>query len=1147
MRDSSLGRPSLDGLRAGPSALVEREGQLASLSRGLTRAREGRRGMLLVTGAAGLGKTSLLEAFLLPLLSDPEVWIARGECVEHYGAGEPYLPVLDALGRLGRLMGPDITSVLERHAPQWLLQLPGLTDAATQARLEARLCRAAPERMLRELAEALEVLSARHTLVFSFEDLHWCDPSTCSLLMFLARRREPSKLLIVATLRPDEAPEHVKNLARELSAHGWAKELSVPPLSAQGVRSYLEARLSPGAPDERLVARLHERTGGNALFLAQSLDTLLADGALLLHDAHWVLRDDTERHDPLPKSIEGLALKRIEALPPALRTLIEVASVAGTEFTAAELTGALNASLDEVESRCAEIMRDAGMLEDLGVEEWPDGTISARYRFAHALLHEAIYNGLEQARRVRLHRQIGERLALAWQGRSSEIAPVLRRHFEAGRDFKRALVHAEEAAQVAIARHAAHETVEHLTAALTLLEAAGHDPAHELSLRSLLGSALISARGWTAPEVLENYTRAHSLCRSLADTSRLAPILRGLLAYHQVQGELSLARGYADALIELSADQPGVATVQAHTGQLGILIAQGEYVRVLHHACEALAHYAPEDHEVHVRLFGALDPAVSALSWAGIALWALGFPDAGARMCEYSMAWSDRVEHPFSAAFSRYILAILGQRSGEETSLPLLEKAVELSERAGYPFLITLTRATWVGARIPPEQAAAHLDELRALVHAHEASGVRFALPGMLAQLARAQQATGGLDEAASTLERASRVAAHTGQTAELPALYLQAAQLTLQRDPAATREAARWLTEAARIARTQQALSFELQATLALFELDLARSRDTAALPRRAKLMQLFETFDEGFESPDLLRASRLLRALPRLGPSPRRGLVANALEDLERRAQALLGEQPQSAPASSTLKPAAPGPEPEPAPAEATHGSVAAQVAWLAHAEHFQVELSDVRSEVAHTMVREGEYWTLRYDGRICRVKDARGMGYLAQLIAVPHQEVHVLDLSMEPAPEAVAPEHAREVSRALGRMAGVAPLDAKARAAYEARSRELLSELEEARRHQDLGRLERLEHEREMLEQELTRAFGLGGRARASGAPAERARINVTRAIKSAIRKIAEHHPELGHHLSVTIRTGTFCVYSPDPSRPVAWHVTTGANVA
>ena len=181
-------------------------------------------------------------------------------------------------------------------------------------------------------------------------------------------------------------------------------------------------------------------------------------------------------------------------------------------------------------------------------------------------------------------------------------------------------------------------------------------------------------------------------------------------------------------------------------------------------------------------------------------------------------------------------------------------------------------------------------------------------------------------------------------------------------------------------------------------------------------------------------------------------------------------------------------------------------------------------------------GDYWSVVFDGRAASVRDSRGLRYLSRLLAEPGREFHVLDLvALERAPE--------NGERALPfRADGDAGelLDARAKAAYRRRLAEIDDDLAEAQALGDTARATQAEVEREVLVRELSRAVGLGGRNRRAGSASERARSAVTRAMRHALGRIRKHHTALGEHLDRTIRTGTYCVYLPDPRVPVVWKV-------
>ena len=186
-----------------------------------------------------------------------------------------------------------------------------------------------------------------------------------------------------------------------------------------------------------------------------------------------------------------------------------------------------------------------------------------------------------------------------------------------------------------------------------------------------------------------------------------------------------------------------------------------------------------------------------------------------------------------------------------------------------------------------------------------------------------------------------------------------------------------------------------------------------------------------------------------------------------------------------------------------------------------------------------REGDYWSVSFEGHTVHMRDLKGMRYLARLLADPGREYHVLDLvAAETGSDAQgASSHAAGLPRSALGDAGES-LDAHAKDAYRRRLAEIEDDIEQARAIGDAERAAQADAERDFLVRELARAFGLGGRDRRAASASERARAAVTRAVRQAMTRIAEHHPQLGQHLSRTIRTGTYCAYVPDPRAPAGW---------
>lgn len=182
------------------------------------------------------------------------------------------------------------------------------------------------------------------------------------------------------------------------------------------------------------------------------------------------------------------------------------------------------------------------------------------------------------------------------------------------------------------------------------------------------------------------------------------------------------------------------------------------------------------------------------------------------------------------------------------------------------------------------------------------------------------------------------------------------------------------------------------------------------------------------------------------------------------------------------------------------------------------------------------EGEYWSIAYVGGTFRLHDAKGLGYIHRLLGAPGLELHVLDLVVGPS----VPETAGREDLPSHTPVREPVLDRQAREAYRRRLEDLRDEIEEADANGDPERASRARDELNFIADELHRQIRGDGSSRTVPDAAERARVNVSRAIRASIAKIAEQDPSLGHHLDRDIRTGTYCSYVPDPASAPTWRL-------
>lgn len=448
---------------------VGRETQLERLRELWRAAQGGRRQIVFVTGEAGLGKTTFVEMFL-ETMTRVEHRVLWGQCIEHYGLGEAFLPLLEALSREGK----GLKAALSAYAPTWLAQLPRLLSAEEREQVQRQVLGATRERMLREGCELLEALSADVPLVLVLEDMHWGDYATLDLLAALGRRREKAALLVIVSYRASDLAlrDHpLQQVRQELLARRLCADLPIDAFSREELRAYLDRRFPNASFPEEIARIIHRRTGGQPLFVVNLIDHLLTEGRLRQTEKRWSVEgsaDDLERG--VPDDIRELIEHQLGRLSVREQQLLGVASAVGMESSAVLLAAALEEDPLAVEACCEALVRRSPMWMASGVAEWPDGTVAGNYAFRHALFAEVVYRRLAPAYRIVLHRRLGERLECAFGRRSGEIAAELARHFEEGRDFKKALGYLQLAAEQAARRFANREALNYLGRALELVD-----------------------------------------------------------------------------------------------------------------------------------------------------------------------------------------------------------------------------------------------------------------------------------------------------------------------------------------------------------------------------------------------------------------------------------------------------------------------------------------------------------------------------------------------------------------------------------------------------------------------------------------------------------------------------------------------------
>ena len=839
------------------TSFVGREQERSVLGQTWDDSRAGHNRFVLLRGDPGMGKSRLAQLFceevqfqaadLLSMRSTP------------YNTNSPFHPVIELIERrFGLDHGQTPTERLERieeglaglelaepEAIALLASLLSIPLGNRYAPLDLSPARRRT-RTMQLLADFIIAITRAGPVLLLVEDLHWTDTSTLEFLQLLVTTAADVPLLGIFTARCE--------FDVCWDATPAVHRIELPRFQRAEVETMVRSVALGKALPSEVLWQITVRSDGVPLFVEELTRSILDSGALSERAVSWEAVGPVAIE--IPATMDASLTSRIDRLG-ASRATAQLAATIGREFSL-EL-------LREVSERDeATIRQDLERLLQAGLA-WSAEDETDQLIFKHALVRDAAYNSLLRSTRQRYHSRIAAALRERFADETSTRPDLIAGHLTAAGEDEDAVTFWEAAGQQALVRTAVHEAAKHFQQAIDCLQrlpATLERQERELKLQILLAPLLMAVHGWGAVEVEQACTRALGLAQDLGrDDLSYAPQW-GLWTNHFLRGNLVSALGTAESVFQMgrSSDMRALEMLGRHALAY-TLVYMGEFDRTLEETEAGLALYDPQQEKEIVNSFG-MSSVVCLLACRAHSLWMLGYVEEADENYDRMLQIARELGHPFSlacaltftlhGAFRYSYTGEMGRLAGIAEELMALVKEVDFF----FWYVVTYTYQGLIAEALGEEERAR--TQMLEGLELFAQTGSRLTLVMMNVLCAEAFYRLGDDDEAFRRLEVAEAETAR-GEGLLAPDIWRVRGRLLTRQGERSAAEAAYY--QAIERARAQRALSLELRAALDLYELhaDDGRSEDGRAL-----LASVLARFTQGFDRPELARASAIVRASP-------------------------------------------------------------------------------------------------------------------------------------------------------------------------------------------------------------------------------------------------------------------------------------------
>ena len=837
----------------GLSRFVGRHQELEQLKRALALARDGHGQIVAVVAEAGVGKSRLFHEF--KSMSQNDTFVMEAFSVSH-GRASAYLPVIELLKSYFRINDQDdertqrekITGrmlALDRalqEAMPYLFALLGVHDRGGPLdEMDSAVRRRRTRDAIRSL---IHRESVDYTLLLIFEDLHWIDAETQSLLDLLADSIGTAHILMMLNYRP-EYEHHWGNKT-------YYTQLRLDPLGRQNAAELLSDLLGASSELQDVKDLIVARTEGNPFFMEEMVQVLFDQGALVRNGAVKLTRPLASIE--IPRTVQGILAARIDRLGAAEKELLQTLAVIGKEFDLGLVRHVTRRPDDELMRELARLQLGEFIYERPAFPE-------SEYTFKHALTQEVAYNSVLSERRREVHERAAIAIEELFADKLDDHLSALAQHYSRSGNAPKAVAFLRRAAEQARMRSAYDDAIRYLNEALRLLpempDSVERDR-NEVALQGIRIPILAAIHGFSSPELAESLNRGLALCKRIGEGPELFTIMSGLWRFNLSRNRMHDAKQLAEKILNLSRLMNSeVAQAAAFCALGSTCLWRGEFGLARQHLEQAIAIY-DRDIPRYLPMNQALVvPSRSQMSWA---LWMTGYSDQAQKRAAEALDLATRLGNPFSMAFTLMYTIALGHFRGDYTDIRLRAESLEqIARENGFPYWSAV--ASMVIGRVLVGEGNFDTGIIRmreAMSTLREVGGElihSYALSLLTESYLRAREPEKGLAAVAEALKGIEA----SGQRMHEAEIWRLRGELLILHGRADT-EAENSFQRALQIARLQQARAWELRAATGLARLLAAHSRLDEA---KAGLVPVVASITEGFGDSDFKEAAALLSQL--------------------------------------------------------------------------------------------------------------------------------------------------------------------------------------------------------------------------------------------------------------------------------------------